>query len=171
LLQEGRVKEMVETVWLKLADKYPSVVLDEFIVMPNHVHGIIILTEEDAPHYVNSSRCRKVPVVGADPCVCPQSEGEHMGSPLRVPLGQIIQWFKTLTTNRYITGVKQLGWPPFPGSLWQRNYYEHIVRNDRELRKIREYVRYNPLKWHCDIYNPDRERDYTDFEDYLNAVL
>ncbi len=58
--------------------------------------------------------------------------GEHTGSPLH----QVIQWFKTMTTNEYIRGVKQRGWAPFPGKLWQRNYYEHIVRNEKELIRI-----------------------------------
>ena len=76
-----------------------------------------------------------------------------------------------MTTNWYISGVKEKGGQPFPGKLWQRNYYEHIVRNERDLNKIRDYIRYNPLKWHSDIYNPTRERDYAGFEDYLEAVL
>ncbi|HXV49041.1 MAG TPA: hypothetical protein VEB61_09585 [Candidatus Binatia bacterium] len=55
--------------------------------------------------------------------------------------------FKTLTTNRYIHGVKQSGWTPFAGRLWQRNYYEHIIRDDAELIRIREYVANSPLQW------------------------
>jgi REP element-mobilizing transposase RayT len=66
--------------------------------------------------------------------------GEHIGSPLR----NIVAWFKTMTTNAYIHGVKQSGWPPFPGKLWHRNYYEHIVRNDADLARIRAYIRDNP---------------------------
>ena len=53
-------------------------------------------------------------------------------------LGNVIGWFKTMTTNMYIRGVRDLGWHQFEGKLWQRNYYEHIVRNEDELDEIRE---------------------------------
>jgi putative transposase len=55
-----------------------------------------------------------------------------------------------MTTNEYIRGVKQYGWPPFPGKLWQRNYWEHIVRDESELNRIREYVSNNPAQWEMD---------------------
>jgi len=60
-------------------------------------------------------------------------------------LGGVIGEFKSITTNEYIRGVKQYDWPPFPGRLWQRNY-EHIIRNDIELNRIREYIVNNPAK-------------------------
>ena len=59
-----------------------------------------------------------------------------------------------MSTNEYIRGVKQNGWPPFPGKLWQRNYYERIVRNDNELNRIRRYIDENPLRWELDQENP-----------------
>jgi len=62
--------------------------------------------------------------------------------------------FKTLTTKRYTDGVKHNGWNPFPRKLWQRNYYEHIIFNEQELNRIREYIGSNPLKWEFDRYNP-----------------
>ena len=60
-------------------------------------------------------------------------------------------WFKTMTTNAYIHGVKEQRWTPFNRKLWQRNYYEHIIRNKDELQAIREY---NPKRWEMDIENP-----------------
>ena len=120
----------------ELENKYPDIRCDEFICMPNHIHFVIIN-------------------VGADLCVRPCVEtsktGEHAGSPLRT----VVQWFKTMTTNEYIRGVKQHGWTPFSGKLWQRNYYEHIVRNEHEMNRIREYIVNNPLKWETDQDNPD----------------
>ena len=93
--------------------------------MPNHCHGIINI----------------VGTVGADRCVCPENnrgghakkgEGEHTGSPLRGrPIYKMVQWFKTMTTNEYIRNVKQKHWKPFDGKLWQRNYYEKIVRDEK----------------------------------------
>ncbi len=67
-------------------------------------------------------------------------KGAHVGAPLH----GVLQWFKTMSTNEYIRGVKQRGWMPFPGKLWQRNYYEHIVRNESELNRIRQYIIDNP---------------------------
>jgi putative transposase len=92
---------MIHYWWNQLPDKYPNIELDEYIIIPNHLHGIII--------------------VGADPRVCPETElhvrpdnnnGEHTGSPLRKPvsLSRMVQWFKTMTTNEYIQNVKQNNW-------------------------------------------------------------
>jgi len=69
-----------------------------------------------------------------------------------VPLSRIVQWFKTITTNAYIRGVKNEHWPPFRYRFWQRNYYEHVIRNDDSLREISEYICTNPLRWHLDRY-------------------
>ena len=70
-------------------------------------------------------------------------------------MGDVAGWFKTMTTNAYIRSVKQRGWPRFPGKLWQRDYYEHIVRDDDELNRTREYIIYNPANWDADEDNPD----------------
>jgi REP element-mobilizing transposase RayT len=61
-----------------------------------------------------------------------------------------------MTTNAYTRGVKQLGWPPYPGKLWQRNYYERVIRNERELDAIRAYVVSNPARWADDPENTGR---------------
>ena len=98
-------------------------------------------------------------------------EGGHVGPPLRVndllddsdlventtgsPLSSVVQWFKTMTTNEYIRGVKQLGWMPFDRKLWQRNYYEHIIRDDVSLQTIAYYIINNPAQWQEDkFYQP-----------------
>ncbi len=74
--------------------------------------------------------------------------GEHIGSPLH----RVVQWFKTMSTNEYIRGVKNLGWQPFNGKLWQRNYYEHIIRNDDSYHIISDYIINNPTKWTDDKF-------------------
>ncbi len=120
--------------------------------MPNHIHGIIQITQ----------------IVGADLRVCPNNnQGEHIGSPLH----KMVQWFKTMTTNEYIRNVKNNNWPPFNSKLWQRNYYEHIIRNERELNKIREYIIHNPLKWELDFENPNRKKEYKNFTGHLEENL
>jgi REP element-mobilizing transposase RayT len=74
------------------------------------------------------------------------NQGEHIGSPLHT----VVQWFKTMTTNEYIRGVKINGWKPFVDKMWQRNYYEHIIRNADEYLRIAEYIINNPAKWEID---------------------
>ena len=125
--------KLVDRWWVNLSGRFSNIELDQYVVMPNHFHGIIS-------------------IVGADQCVCPKNpkEGEHTGSPLH----RIIQWFKTMSTNEYIHAVKQMGWTAFDKKLWQRNYYEHIIRNENEMFRIREYVQNNPVNWELDRENP-----------------
>jgi len=134
--------KMIEKWIEQLASKFPDIQCDSFIIMPNHVH-------------------LNIQIVGTDPCVCPKEKGEHIGSPQRgspqrgSPIPRVVQWFKTMTTNEYIRGVKQNRFPEFPGKFWQRNYYEHLIRNDDELNQIRNYIINNPLKWGMDKNHPD----------------
>ena len=128
---------MIEQWCFELNRKFSTVETDEFVVMPNHFHGIVVIAGV---------------TVGADLRVGPNSEGAHAGAPLPT----IIQWFKTMTTNEYMRGVKTRSWTPFAGRLWQRNYYEHIVRCENELTCIREYIANNPLQWEMDRENPSR---------------
>ena len=62
-------------------------------------------------------------------------------------IGDIMKWFKTMTTNEYIRKVKHENWPPFSGKLWHRNYYECIIRNEIELKNTRKYIQSNPKNW------------------------
>jgi REP element-mobilizing transposase RayT len=68
--------------------------------------------------------------------------------PTSVP--RVVQWFKTMSTNEYIRSVKALGWAPFEKRLWQRNYYEHIIRDDHDYRRIAEYIITNPTRVRAD---------------------
>ena len=69
-----------------------------------------------------------------------------------VPIGNLVDWFKTMTTNEYMRGVKQYGWKRFDGKLWQRNYYEHIIRSEEEYERIAGYIIDNPEKWKEDKF-------------------
>jgi len=73
-------------------------------------------------------------------------------------LGDIVHRFKTMTTKRYADGVKQCGWQSFAGKLWQRNYWEHIIRNEMELNRIRGYIHDNPSLWESDRLNLHNDR-------------
>jgi len=123
----------IERWWFELNNKFSTVETDDFVIMPNHFHGIVVIAD-----------------VGADLCVGPDSEGAHIGAPLPA----IVQWFKTMTTNEYLRGVKTSGWAPFQGHLWQRNYYEHVIRDEESLNRIREYILNNPAQWALDPENP-----------------
>jgi putative transposase len=79
-------------------------------------------------------------------------------APTRLSLPDIVHRFKSFTTAQYRSGVEQSNWQPFPEKFWQRTYYEHIIRDESELRAIREYIRYNPLKWHDDEENPNAKK-------------
>lgn len=73
-----------------------------------------------------------------------------MGSPTDKTIGDIIGAFKSITTNEYIKNVKSNNWKRFDGKLWQRNYWEHIIRNERSYQNISEYIINNPSKWEND---------------------
>ncbi len=73
----------------------------------------------------------------------------------KLSLPDVVHRFKSMTTKRYSDGVKQYGWPQFFGRLWQRNYYEHIIRTDKSLDHIRQYILDNPMQWESDELNLD----------------
>jgi putative transposase len=133
---------MIEQWWFELNQKFPAVETDEFLIMPNHLHGIVVIT--DVP-------------VGADLRVGPVPEGErpaHQGAHAGAPLQTVIQWFKTMTTNEYIRAVKTASWPSFNRRLWQRNYFEHIIRDEESLLRIQQYILDNLSRWGFDRENP-----------------
>ena len=133
--------QMIGKWWKELERKFPSLKIDEYyVVMPNHFHGIVFIPEQSAP----------------------MIEGGHAGPPLQ----KIVQWFKTMTTNEYIHGVKEHGWPQFQGSLWQRSFYDHVIRDEASLNRIREYISTNPLRWDLDRENP-RSRGSDEFDRWL----
>ena len=75
-------------------------------------------------------------------------------------LGQIVGAFKSITTNGYIRGVKTDQWESFDGRFWQRNYHEHIIRNEQSLNTIRQYVENNPASWKQDKFFSTGNRGY-----------
>jgi REP element-mobilizing transposase RayT len=87
------------------------------------------------------------------PCVCPSDKGQSRGIAPTLPY--IVQRFKTLTTHKYMNGVNQQGWQYFQIRLWQRNYYEHVIRDEADLNRIRAYISANQSRWSSDSENPD----------------
>jgi len=168
-MQLNDAGKMVYDVWNDLPAFYPGVQTDAFIVMPNHIHGIIILVGAD-PRVCPNADPRVCP--NADPRACP-GQPQKLGEPQEVApmlgLPDVVHRFKTMTTKRYADGVKRLGWKPFRGRLWQRNYYEHIIRNEESLNRIREYILTNPMRWELDRKNPHRG-GVDEFDTWLNSV-
>jgi REP element-mobilizing transposase RayT len=143
--------KMVNKWWLKLVEKFTHISLDAYIIMPDHFHGIVCIVG------AKKGVCPDEKNEGADLCVCPEDcntkaiMGAHTGAPIHrtgVSLSRVIQWFKTMTTNEYIQNVKQNEWNPFYEKLWQRGFYDHIIRSKHKLYAIRKYIKNNPSNWH-----------------------
>lgn len=134
LNQHGKI---VVSCWDEIPQHYPNVELDVFVVMPNHVHGIVIITTpHDKPNLPVEAQYI-APLRGATPNnVAPNS------------LGSIVRSFKGAVT-RNINRLPNASNNP----IWQRNYYEHIIRNEASLDVIRNYVVNNPAKWAEDSLN------------------
>lgn len=150
LSDAGRV---VDETLRRLPGRFPGMALDAFVVMPNHVHGIVLILD-------GRGEPRVRPILEdrrGESCIRPNDQGDHKDRPYGTAqdsLGRIVQAFKSLATMEYTHGVNQSGWPPFPGRLWQRNYYERVIRNDDELHRARKYIAENPMKWAEDKENP-----------------
>lgn len=136
-MQLNKTGEIAYQTWQEIPEHYDNIKLDEFIIMPDHIHGIITV--------VGAEQCSALTPIG--------TVRTEQCSVLTVPteygkLSKIIKSFKNAVTNRL---KLQYNEPPF---VWQRSFYDHIVRDDEELNRIREYIINNPLKntvWaeHC----------------------
>jgi putative transposase len=255
-IQLNDAGKMVSEYWKKLSNKFPDIKLDEWVIMPNHIHGIIIIDPVGANHACppmegirpsmesirpKTDHCQimcndttpphmgdnttlphmgdnttlphmgdnttlphmgdnttlphmgdntTLPHMGDNttlPHMCNDTPLPHMGNDTTLPhmgnntplphmgnntplphmgdnmvsplqqhqsipnsyagLGQYISWFKRMTTTNYINQVKSQHWPPFHQKLWQRNYYEHIIRNEKEYWAITKYIKDNPKNW------------------------
>ena len=126
---------MVDSWWRRLSEKFPGVLIQEFVIMPNHMHALLALTNfPDAGKPGNAT----APLQKVQPPA----------------LGRVLQWYKTVTTRAYFRGVHSAGWPPVHQTLWQRNYYEHVVRTPRATSRITTYILENPGRWQADAENP-----------------
>lgn len=134
LNQSGRI---VQGYWQSIPRRFPHVVLDAYVIMPNHVHGIWWLRGRGGPLATRSGS--------------PDQDRRANVSPLQSAqagsIGAIIQGFKSSTTIR-INRVNRT-----PGrTIWQRNYYEHIIRSEKSLNAVRQYIEANPANW---LYDPE----------------
>jgi len=176
-MQLNDAGKMIEKWHLKIPSKFPDIKLGPYIIMPNHFHAIIIIMDSPKvradprvrPEYLHPENFRPEyldtdiwggHVDSAQPD-SPQpdslqpdsSQSDVISNSDRPSLSRVVQWFKTMTTNEYIRGVKNLGWDRFDGKLWQRNYYEHIIRNEKSYLAISKYIINNPVKWMDDKFH------------------
>ncbi|MGP8049047.1 MAG: transposase [Desulfobaccales bacterium] len=143
--------KIVAASWDDLSSHFnPALKLDAFRVMPNHVHGIIIITREKGFGFPSGS---SIETGGETP-------------PLQKPpaLGEILGYYKYQSAVRINALRNSVG-----TSVWQRGYYEHVIRDDRSLNRIREYIAGNPQRWHLDRENP-QSRGKDGFDSWLASI-
>lgn len=173
-MQLSRFGKIVSYAWLDLPKHYPHVVLDEFCIMPNHVHFVVVLTDNGSDE---SFRLSKVSLPArrdgsceitktSSPTSIPLPEtslpAQETHPDTRHPLSEVIRAFKSFSAKR-INALRKTTYSPF----WQKNYYEHIIRNDRAWNAIVWYIINNPLHWQLDRDNlqnklqpPETNEDY-----------
>jgi REP element-mobilizing transposase RayT len=155
---------MVEQAWKNISQYGSRIDLDEFIVMPNHIHGIVLIELDGLNPHCGQAR-RPAPtltwdieMVGAGfhprPRSQSHSQSDSNSSRESESIFDVIQRFKSWTTYQYQAGIKRQGATPLHHRLWQRGYYEHTIWNDADLNRIREYIRDNPKNWNADPVNP-----------------
>jgi len=106
--------EMIQRWWNQVPQKFPSVTLDAHVVMPDHLHAVVVL----------------------------QCSSDRAHVPVSLP--RVMQWFKTMTSADYFRRVKSDRWPRVEKRLWQRSYYDHVIRGEDDLIEIRTYIESNP---------------------------
>ena len=146
--------EIAARCWQNIPHHFPHVGLDEWVVMPNHIHGIIIITNTD--NVVGAQHAAPLPGQHdpspdtSPPAPLPGQPGPRRTNIQPGSLGAIIRSFKSAVTKRINAQRDTPGAP-----VWQRNYWEHVIRTERALDAIRRYITHNPARWHLDRYNPN----------------
>ena len=125
--------QIVDVVWNDLPNHYPHIQLDIYCIMPNHFHGIVMLTDT-------------VGAIHELPLQMSQQQRRNMLLPKLIGRFKMLS-SKQINQSRHTTGTK----------LWQRNYYEHIIRDEKDYNRICEYIKNNPLKWELDSLHPENE--------------
>jgi putative transposase len=139
VMQLNRFGNVVNKCWLEIPHHFPNVEIDTFVIMPNHIHGIVSIVDN----------CR-------GEVTSPTPKGAETAPLQKHTLGQVIAYFKYQTTK----SINQICHTP-GNHVWQRNYYEHVIRNEDDLNDIRQYVLDNPVKWDIDENNLDRQIEHT----------
>lgn len=122
----NQVGKMAAREWERLVSRFRALEPDEYVIMPDHIHGILRLTELAAPAGIPPTR-------------------EQFGKPVAGSIPTIVRAYKSTVTQQYQVMAGRSA-PP----LWQRNYYEHVIRSEADLIRVRAYIRQNPNQWEND---------------------
>lgn len=147
----GRI---VHREWGRLPARFKNIALDAFVVMPNHLHGIVLIMDESrdrgttvgARQGISKTLAHKRP---AAPLRGPPQSVEQFGRPVPGSIPTIVRSYKSAVSFR----IHRLRDTP-TGPVWQRNYYEHVIRNEADLRRIQAYIKTNPARWMADRLHP-----------------
>lgn len=132
--------KMIGKWYAELENKFPNIRCHEMVIMPNHFHCILEIVKDNNNSNIDTN----------DQPNSPYGLHNKKYNPV---IGEVVGWFKTMTTNEYIRRVKSDGWKAFYGKLWQRDYWEHIVRDEASLIRIANYINSNPENWKEDQLN------------------
>jgi REP element-mobilizing transposase RayT len=200
-MRPSEIGSIAHECWCEIPKHFPHAALDVSVVMPNHLHGIIIIGGESAIRTGTTRRargaCHGMPVQGSDGMAMPSCPGRRaaFGQPVPGSLATMVGQFKQAVVRRVQAGhdpaatvesdasyghdtacPKGTPWHArtvAQGALahiWHKNYYEHIIRSEKELNRIREYICTNPLRWRYDVENPASGREAVDdIEELLEA--
>jgi putative transposase len=142
----SNIGKIIDYHWIHIPNQYENVFLDEYIIMPNHMHGIVVIDSERAQASNALSRTQASSAL-------PRAQASSAPT-----ISQIIRSFKSKSAMEYLKYVKE-NTLNLSGKIWQCNYYEHIIRDNKELDQIGEYIVHNPYKWDEDDDNPENKEN------------
>ncbi len=134
----SEIGKIANECWYAIPEHFPFVILDEFCVMPNHIHGIIVINNQ------NDNKCRDVACNVSTDNVTNSKKMSDI-APKPGSLSTIIRSYKSAVTKSVNENNYTFG--------WQSRFYEHIIRNEKSLNRIRNYIRNNPNNWYNDKFN------------------
>ena len=187
VLQDEIVHGILTDTWLSLPNRFSDIALDEFVIMPNHIHFVLWLQAEKCG--VVGTGLAPDPLAGwglgqggsgqgglgqARPLQQRTWALPEPQTPMMDPsLGDVVGGYKSLVFTVYLNWIKKYSVRDRVAKFWQRNYYEHIIRDERALHAIRRYIRENPVKWALDRDNfsrPNPMPEAQSVQDYLNEI-
>ncbi|MCB2209858.1 transposase [bacterium] len=129
--------KMIQEICDKVPENNPGIEFNPYQIMPNHFHAVVLIRREsDGNHEFPDGRSERA-----------------VSNETSVDVINIVGRFKSLTTLLYVDGVRKYGWQPYKKMLWQRSFYEHVIRNERDHQAIVDYIAANPLNWQEDEEN------------------
>jgi len=153
-MQLNEAGRFVDDCWKQIPTHFPRVILDEYKIMPNHVHGIIMIEGNVGVQNLEPLQ-KSLREPTHEP---PENKFQHI---IPNSIGSIVRGFKIGVTKWFRQNTQV-------HVVWQRNFYEHIIRNDVSLNRIREYIMYNPIRWAADRDNPNGNPDKTEIKFWKN---